>query len=383
MTHETGDIADILKDEDRILIAAWMLPNEGPLTEQQRKAAMANFAAYLRRHDLTSSDVARQIGKPKATTIGELTKGTYRAGSDDHIRKLNNWLEQHARSAAASLTDRFVSTKVAKDIFNVARLCREHGTLGLLMAPTGTGKTRCALALHDKYPGSIYLRIISGTHHPKGLTSALAEQLGVRRGAASRSERMQQTQLEQVIGVLRNSSRLLLIDEASKLTTAALELLRDIHDTCGGLPMVFFATRDLHDRIVRNADPDHGQLYSRFDVVHHLTEGRDVYSGDKRALYTVDDIKALYNEPPVKLAQEAARHLQQVANMLGYGSLRRCKILLQSGVRRARKRQGLAEGDKVTVAAADLEYVERVLRRESSEQETIRDRRRRAAAMSG
>jgi DNA transposition AAA+ family ATPase len=190
------------------------------------------------------------------------------------------------------------------------------------------------------------------------------------------------TQLERVLDALKGSNRLLLLDEAAKLTDTTIELLRDIHDNTG-VPMLLLATRDLHDRIQKNADPDHGQLYSRFDVVHHLTEGYDLFAGGK-ALHTMAEIKALYNEPPVRLSPDAGRYLQDVANMLGYGSLRRCKMLVRNAVRRARRRQGLGDTDKVTITGADLEWVEARLRRESSEQEAVKDRRRRmAAAVSG
>ena len=300
---QPGELNDILGQE-RILMVAWMLPNAGPLTEAQREQAMGNFAAYIRRHNMTATDVARQIGKPRYTTIKELIRGKYRDGSDEHIRKLNMFIEQHARTRAASLTGRFVtSLKVAKAMLTVGRLARENKTLALIMGPAGIGKSRCALALHEKYVGSIYIRIIAGYHHQKGLTHALAEKLGVRYRATSNSDRDHHTQLERVMDVLRNSNRLLIIDEAGKLTVSAMELLRDIHDECG-VPALLVATRDLHDRIVQNADPDHGQLYSRFDVIHHLTEGYDVYSGGK-ALHTMDDIRQLYNEPPVRLAPDA------------------------------------------------------------------------------
>ena len=54
-------------------------------------------------------------------------------------------------------------------------------------------------------------------------------------------------------------------------------------------------------------------------------------------------------------------------------------------MRRARKRQGVAEGDKVTVTADDLQWVETRLRQESGEQQAAEDRRKRAvgAANSG
>lgn len=370
-------IGDLLKDQERILIAAWVLPNEGTLTETQRRQAMDNFTLYLRRHGLTPTHVAHQLGRPHPTKIGALMKGDVPSVADEDIRRLNMWVEQHARQQIATVTDTFVSTKVAKDMLTVARVVRENQTMGLVLGPTGIGKTRCALAVHEKYVGSIYIRIITGYHHCKGLTHALAGPLGTRGSYASARDGQYQSQLERVIDTLRGSDRFLLIDEAHALRTPTLELLRDIHDS-SGVPILLIATRDLHDRIVENADPDHGQLYSRFDVVHHLTQGHDVYSGG-RALYTLADIKALYNEPPVRLSSDGVCYLQDVANMLGYGSLRRCKMLLQNAVRRARKRQGLEDHTKVTVTAADLEWVEHRLRQEVGEQQTMKDRRRKAA----
>jgi len=141
---------------------------------------------------------------------------------------------------------------------------------------------------------------------------------------------------------------------------------------------MLLCTKDLHDRIVRDADPDHGQLYSRFDVVYSLSDGHDIYAGGK-PLFTVDDIRALYDEPRVKLAKDAERFLFEVANGLGFGSLRRCKRLVQNAARRARKRLELADGEPVTITGADLEWVESRLRRECGEQAAAVERRRLAA----
>ena len=376
---EQGEISDILRDRDRILMAAWTLPNEGPLSDAQRRQAMQNFVSYIRRHGLTPANVGRQLGSPKATTITELSKGKYRANADANIRRLNNWVEQHARQNAASLTDKFVTTKVAKNMLAVARLCRENQTIALALGPTGIGKSRCAEAIYETYVGSIYIRIITGYHHPKGLTCAIAERVGVRALNAKTTDRHQQFQIERVIDALRESNRLLIIDEAHELTDAALTILRDIHDTTG-IPILLVATKDLHDRIVATADADHGQLYSRVDIVHHLTQGKNLYE-DGKPLFSVDEIRQLYQQTPIRLSPDAARYLQDVANELGRGSLRRCKILLRNAVRRARKRQASAEDDRVTVVADDLEWVEAHLRQEAGEQDAVIERRKRATAV--
>ena len=322
----SGEFSDILNNE-RILMAAWMLPNEGSLTESQRRQAMANFGRYIAQHGLKAADVGRQLGSPKATAIGEMLKGTFRENADEHIRKLNMWIEQHARAAAANLTDKFVSTKVANIMQGVARLTYENRTMGLAYGPTGIGKTRCAQAIYETFVGSIYVRIIDGYHHCKGLTGAIAQQLNVRSHKSQQAVK-HQMQIERVIRTLTNSNRLILIDEAHKLQPAALELLRDIHDSAG-VPILLIATK-------------------------------------------------LYAQPPVKLAQDAALYLHDVANMLGYGSLRRCRILLGNAARRARSRQGIAEGEEVTVSADDLRFVERRLRQDKSEQDLAAGRRRTA-----
>ena len=88
----------------------------------------------------------------------------------------------------------------------------------------------------------------------------------------------------------------------------------------------------------------------------------------------------LYDHVPIRLSTDATRYLQDIANQLGYGSLRRCKILLRNAARRARNRQGLGDEAKVTVMAVDLEWVEARFRQEATAQDLVNQRRQRAAA---
>ncbi len=222
-----------------MLVAAWMLPNEGTLTESQRRQAMNNFTSYLRRNDLTATDVSRQLGSLRATKIAALMKDESRA-DDDQIRTLNLWVEQHARARATCLADRFVNTKVAKAMATIARLVQENQTMALALGPTGIGKTRCALAVHETYVGSIYRRIMHGYQNAKGLTRTLCEALGVV-DMGSMTDHHYRTQLERVVDRLHESGRLVILDEAHKLSDAAIELARDLHDVTG-VPILLIAT---------------------------------------------------------------------------------------------------------------------------------------------
>ncbi len=377
--NPTDDLADILQGQDQILMAAWTLPNEGTLSDAHRRQAMMNFKTYIEKNGITKREVAKKLGSPRETTIHELTIGKYRSHADDHIRTLNMWVEQHARTKAAQVNDDYVETRTARAILTTARLVHENKTMGMVIGPTGIGKTRCAEALAQTYVGSIYMRIINGLHHPRGLAHAIAAPIGVL-DHRSMTHMMHHSLLERIIERLRESDRMVIIDEAHKLTDDALEMVRDVHD-CAGVPILMFATTDLHDRIMRSVGPDHGQMYSRFDVVHHLTQGKDIYSGGK-PLFSIDEIRKLYERTPIRLAPDAAKYLQDVANQVGHGSLRRCKTLLRNAVRRARKRLEISEGCRITVSAIDFEWVEARLRMESSEQHSVQERQtaRRATA---
>lgn len=326
----------------------------GRLNTEQRKRAMASFSEYIDAHDLSHKAVAAELGKPRASTIRDLTLGTFRANTDGHIRTLIQWMENHDRRRAASLEDPFVdSTTVAKLVDSTSQMVFDNGTIGIVFGPTGIGKSRCLNHVQQSTPGSILISIMSGSHHARGVAKSILRSLG---RTQTKSEHA--TVVDRVLDALRNSGRLLIIDEAHKLSGGGLEFVRELHDNTG-IPIVLGATIDLYERIVANADPDHGQLFSRVNVSLDLAQGRDVSCGG-RPLFSVRDIRNLYATPTVKLSATAERYLVDVANELGFGSLRRCRMLLSGAARKARK-QRAQRSKSVTVNADDLTFVAGVL----------------------
>jgi len=364
------ELQSFLTDQDT-LMAAWTLPNDGVLTDAERKQAMANFAAYCKRRDINFSDVGREVGTPRGSTIRELVIYKFRENADQQIRVLNAWVEQHARREAAKLDGDFVDIRTATQIRAIAQLVLENGTMGLAVGPSGIGKTRCAMAFKANTPGAIFVTVKHGAYAPTGLIRLIARELGFRKPVSSSANRI--TQFERILDELRGSNRLLFIDEAHKLNDDAIEVLREIHDDTG-CPILLLATKDLRDRVERTAQPDAGQIHSRFDVIRDVVQGHSAESGGKK-YFTIEQIRKLYEKPPIRLAADAAAYLLDVANLLGWGSLRRCRVLVMNGARRARKRQSLSEDDVVTIAADDLAHVDSLLRPGAADQELIRQQR--------
>lgn len=374
--------------KDQVLMAAWTLPNEGPLTDVQRRQAMSNFDDYLKRRKINYADVARQVGKPRGSLIRELVKGRYRDGersvvgfrenADEHIRRLNNWVEQHARQQAVKLDGKFVTTTtVAMNIFRVGQMVLENQTIGMAVGPTGIGKTRCARELARRTSGAIFMTVIFGCYNPRGLIRLLADALTLNKPLGQGLAHL--TKLDRVINCLRGTNRLLVLDEAHNLNDEALEVLRQIQDQTE-CPILLLATKDLRDRVRMNAQPDAGQLHSRFDIMVDVTERKPGEKSENRKLHTADQIRALYEHAPIRLAKDAVGYLLDVANLLGWGSLRRCRVLVMNAARRARKRNGLNEEDDVTITADDLAHAEEYLRPGAEDKAVIDQRLQNAAS---
>lgn len=379
MTPEQSDFSEFLTDRDRILMAAWMLPNEGELTESQRLQALNNFVEYCARVGMNYEKVAKQVGKPTTGTIYDLLKQNWNENTDKHIRVLNNWVEQHARSQAVKLKGRLVvDTKVALDIQRVAEMIRTNGTMGVIYGATGIGKTRCAQAVYDTVSGSIFLTITNVTGSAASFRHLLFRAVGGR--MIRKPGPMPVYLFDTTVQILKDSNRLIIIDEAHKLRDDAIEYLREVHDHTG-CPVLCLATKELYDRIQSNATPDAGQIKSRFDISRPLTQGVGSDGANKgKRLFTVEDIRKLYEITPIRLNKDAANYLVDVANLLGHGSLRRCGMLVANAARRARKRMGVEDGGDVVITADDLAYVESKLSPEPTQTAEAAERRTRAVA---
>ena len=90
-----------------------------------------------------------------------------------------------------------------------------------------------------------------------------------------------------------------------------------------------------------------------------VTRGYDKVPGGKRPLFTVSEIRKLFESDKVRLHPEAQAFLQDVANELGFGSLRRCKAILAWGLMIERATKGLERDASVQVTGALLVRAER------------------------
>lgn len=368
---------------DRELKAAVIIPQTGPLTEEQRGKVRAAARAYRDLHKLKNADIARGIGEGSPALWSGVIAGSYSKVSGaklaDLLRALNDWLEEDARRRATRPGRPFVYTSIANTMIDTAKLTQRHRWIAVLIGPTGIGKTMTAHAIVEMFVGAIYLCLGKGCCTYSRIRDRLYR-LVCRSGRRGRQQ-VGVSPDDEIFERLRDSGRMIVIDEAHRVRDSGLEFLRDVFDQTG-CPILLICTKDLWERIQAD-DEDHGQMRRRVGMALDLVESYRDTDSPRRKLFTVEQIRKLYETPHVKLTPSAVDYLADVANCFGHGSLGTCDHLLDCAIARARKRDGVGPEGRVVIDALLLAEWGRKMMREHIVAPQVEERRRRFVANVG
>lgn len=364
-------------------MAAVILPNEGPLSPDQRKEVQHAVKAYTANHYISEAQVARQVGIGATTVFHALNGGTQLARNkvgklDDRLRELNMWMEADARRRATRPHEQFVRTRVAKKIIDAAKVAVTDGSIVLVVGPTGVGKTMVGHYVYEDTTGAIYLCLGRHLRTYTRLRARIAATLKVSAGRRMQKTIRQLPIEERIFETLRDSNRLLILDEGHQISDDGLGFLRDLYDETH-VPMLILCTVDLWERICAEADEDHGQMYSRVGMCVTLAGSDFEAAPNNPAIFSRGEIRQLYQGAKVKLASDAVEYLYNVANALGHGSLRRCAELMKRTIRIARNQVGGGEVT-VTITAELLRKAEAKYMRSATGRRMLDERRSVAVA---
>ncbi|PXM19382.1 AAA family ATPase [Klebsiella variicola] len=208
----------------------------------------------MTRKGYSQTQVARAIGKSTAV-INQYLQGKY-AGDVPAIDALarsfiNRELE---KEKSQKITARFVPTVTSRKGMDVIRYAHLDGDLNVIYGAAGLGKTMILREYAAQHRDALLIEADPG-YTARVVLEELCGLLGI-------SKRGNMHELsEACIAALRDSGRLLMVDEAENLPYRALETLRRIHDKSGiGLVLAGMP------RLIINLKGKRGeyqQLYSR------------------------------------------------------------------------------------------------------------------------
>ena len=286
------------------------------MTNTVNKALQQKLVEFKAKSGMNQTMLARGIGVSPAS-ISMYLNDTYaeKGGNYETIEpKIEAFLEvQESKAQHEELVLGFVSTKTTRRISEVMRDAHEAGDTVVIYGQAGLGKTQAVKNYCEKNPAAILIEA-----NPSFTALVLMRKLAA---AAKVSTVGSLNDLfESVSDRLRDSGRLIVVDEAENLPLRALEIIRRLHDDTGcglvlsGMPRLVANLRGKHGELV--------QLYSRVSVALNL--------GDSMPDEELEQIaRAAMPEADDETIAELVKHSN--------GNTRRMSKLMRGAVRTANK----------------------------------------------
>lgn len=214
--------------------------------------------AFIDESGKTASAVAKGLGKSPAT-LSQYLNFSYKGDVAKLEVAIENWLSRQAERQERNVkpqTD-FIQTSIARKVFELADYCLIENEIGVIYGPAGLGKTFAVQEFNRQNPATILIEADLG-YTAKVLFQELHKSVGLDGHGAIHSL------FEDIVGKLKGSDRMIIVDEAEHLPYRALELLRRIYDKAGvgilliGMPVLIGN--------LRGKRGEYAQLFSRVGV---------------------------------------------------------------------------------------------------------------------
>ena len=189
------------------------------------EAIIKQLKDYMARSGASQTKVANAMGISPAT-LSYFIKGTYTGDIGAICDKVKDFLEIEAQRESFKRDEGIVQTQCFKTIHKFCSLVLSHQICGMLTGEAGCGKTTALKAFAKAHPSIIFIEADHG-YTAKALFDELCAELSLDdRGSLHQK-------LVRVVEKLKDSGRLIIIDEAEHLPYRALELIRRVHDKAG------------------------------------------------------------------------------------------------------------------------------------------------------
>jgi DNA transposition AAA+ family ATPase len=312
---DAREAMDRLNDASRVFMEARLLAKSKPLTPEQIGEAQERFRQYIAKHQVTTTQVARECGY-SFSVVACWHAGSYTGNNDAVTHAINDWMERHARRAAASRPSDMVKTWIAEDMRTVALQADKRCMMAAIIVPAGAGKTRVLKALTEELRG-VYV------YCDHSLTPLeFLRQLSINLGR--RSEQGSKAAVQRwIIGSLAGTRRIVFLDEAHQLGRS-ISCVRSIHDQAQ-VPIIMAGTAEILGFINDRAD-GRGQFSSRclrYNALDHVMNAEDPDGNAAgKDLFTIEEIKAFFDTKKIRLDREAMKLCWALACLPNYGTLR-------------------------------------------------------------
>lgn len=239
-------------------------------------AAINLLRDYIEKTGKSQSAVAKELGVSDGL-ISPFLKGKYKA-TQELIQKIEQLIKISEKRDASPKEPGFKMTSISQKVINTIEYCHLQGKISVAYGDAGIGKTMAALEYCRQNPDAIMITISPCYASITGVNELLADELDVK-------EKVARHIYKEIVKKIKNTGRVIIIDEAQHLTSRVINHLRSITDA-SGVGIAFIGNWEIYSKIYGSGQAAYAQLYSRIGKPAKLSINQIL----------LNDIKLLFSE---------------------------------------------------------------------------------------
>ncbi|MGE5608124.1 MAG: AAA family ATPase [Bacillota bacterium] len=243
--------------------------------ERENLARILEARAWLQRHLAETRTTRKAVAK--ALDYNESTISQFLGTPDEdkripgHVSKypgdelavamaIESYRDLAERRAVAPRVPGYVETSFTEEVKAVLGYCHINRDLGICYSGAGRGKTMAISDYLSSHPDCILITADPCLRSPNPLLEELLDKLGKSGGSNARKAR------RLVIESLRDSGRMVIVDEAQHLTPKGIDILRILIVDQAHCGLALIGNELVYDRLHGRARAEFAQLSSRVGI---------------------------------------------------------------------------------------------------------------------
>ena len=237
----------------------------GKVADPETKRQMQEFReAGDGTRPYTLEELARLLGSNTAQLSKYLStkEGVAPVGDVGRLESVARDVMRAAARRAARVSQEVFDTPVVSQVHAVLETIRKTGDVGLIHGPAGIGKTQALARYQEENPSTIAIVCYRWASGPSDLTYRVFDSMDTRKYPGNVKR------IEWILERLRRSERLLVVDNAHRLSVNGLAWLFDFHDETG-CPLALVGNPEVLEAIRKN-----DQQFSRVGLMREVSLGK-------------------------------------------------------------------------------------------------------------
>lgn len=226
-------------------------PESGDLTYENARELVRQ---YIKESGKSQNAVAKELGLQNGTGLSQFLSGTY-ATPHKFLPKIQELMRRSELRKASPAAPPFAMTTNSQRVTMIITYCHIQGKVAVAYGDAGTGKTMACMEYRRQN-----LRAILITPGPlEGSAAAMTESLGEE---LKIEERLHRRIHRAAVEKLKDSDRVVIVDEAQHLSIGAIDYMRDLSDKTGvGVALV--GNESLFHKVQKAAAAGYAQITNR------------------------------------------------------------------------------------------------------------------------